>query len=860
MNFFKKSLLSLIFCAFLPISLHATDLTYQAKKISTLSKQVHKLSYQIAPEGILSTEAKKLTKVIEELEFSLKATLKDINSTPPSINHLKNLQIKIASLIPRLDLIDKDVQVKFKKIEGLLTTKGFGEEVFTRHNKYVKEYQEKLAKLKTYLTKLQTSDTDTELKTQITEVLEYIEKELKVDNVYRPGPPPAPPELPERRLLPTKWEYVPIKEFRLPKGRLLTQEELEKLRKQSQEIKTIPKLTTPTKGDLDQTPDIQITQEIQDLAASLNNNPVKIYEWVRNNIDFVPYWGSFKGSQGTLIERSGNSFDISSLLMALLRASNIPCRYGSATVGMDIERLKNWLGAECPEAVRDIFQSGYIKGAFLVDEEENIVGAQFQHIFVLAYVPYGYYRGWSIDTSEKTWIGLDASFKQYDYIKGTDTAREVSFDFDTYYAGTQSSSPVEYYKELIEDQGINLEDIRRSRKIRQEKVWYLPANLPYKYGVRSIIYLYSKLNDYMRYLMAFDIGAGTFFGSRTVEFYGKRLTLSYEPSKDLDKELIKEGLIGLAYYRLIVKVEGKEVAEGRVWAQLGSWQDIAVGILTPIFKDMIVLDHRLKVGSYYSISLDIGGDASPIIQQRLDKLEEAIEQGGDLWQDDIIGELLYIAFLKYQNDIELKGKELEEVMYYRYVKELKEALTAQQIRVVSLLKLPANIELEANIIDAKYNDLYFVPLDGDYGVNYEKWAELVHVHDMDSSFQEHRLWEEVVGIDSISAVKVIQYANTINLPIHVINKDNLESELAQLQVEYYIKDWIRDYITTHPYDTVTIPEDEFKYNDWHGVGWITLDYWKARGEYIIAGYLEGGMTTEYPRPNVWITSPANNSY
>ncbi|MEW6097132.1 MAG: hypothetical protein AB1567_11525, partial [bacterium] len=42
--------------------------------------------------------------------------------------------------------------------------------------------------------------------------------------------------------------------------------------------------------------------------------------------------------------------------------------------------------------------------------------------------------------------------------------------------------------------------------------------------------------------------------------------------------------------------------------------------------------------------------------------------------------------------------------------------------------------------------------------------------------------------------------------------------------------------------------------------WITLDYWKARGEYIIAGYLEGGMTTEYPRPNVWITSPANNSY
>ncbi|MEW6609004.1 MAG: lytic transglycosylase domain-containing protein, partial [bacterium] len=97
-------------------------------------------------------------------------------------------------------------------------------------------------------------------------------------------------------------------------------------------------------------------------------------------------------------------------------------------------------------------------------------------------------------------------------------------------------------------------------------------------------------------------------------------------------------------------------------------------------------------------------------------------------------------------------------------------------------------------------------------------------------------------------------------PIHVINKDNLESELAQLSVEDWIKDWIWDYIDTHPNDTVTIPEDEFLYNDWEGTGWITLDSDKAFGGYYISGYLQGGMTTERYIPIITIVFPTDGEY
>ncbi|MEW6621044.1 MAG: hypothetical protein AB1422_17220, partial [bacterium] len=57
-----------------------------------------------------------------------------------------------------------------------------------------------------------------------------------------------------------------------------------------------------------------------------------------------------------------------------------------------------------------------------------------------------------------------------------------------------------------------------------------------------------------------------------------------------------------------------------------------------------------------------------------------------------------------------------------------------------------------------------------------------------------------------------------------------------------------------------IPKRAFMYNDWYGMGWIILDPYYGYGLYVICGVLQGGMTTEYPRPNVWITSPANNSY
>src|SRR5258707_270768 len=74
-----------------------------------------------------------------------------------------------------------------------------------------------------------------------------------------------------------------------------------------------------------------ITPQIQALADGLQGNPRVIFNYVHDHIRFELYYGSKKGAQLTLLEKSGNDFDQSALLVALLRAAgytNVQYQFG----------------------------------------------------------------------------------------------------------------------------------------------------------------------------------------------------------------------------------------------------------------------------------------------------------------------------------------------------------------------------------------------------------------------------------------------------------------------------------------------------------------------------------------------------
>ncbi len=93
-----------------------------------------------------------------------------------------------------------------------------------------------------------------------------------------------------------------------------------------------------------------ITPDIQALANNLGGDPARIFNYVHDQIRYVHYFGSKKGAELTLLERSGNDFDQCALLVALLRAAGYSPSYQFAMLEMPYDNptnhqdLHHWLG------------------------------------------------------------------------------------------------------------------------------------------------------------------------------------------------------------------------------------------------------------------------------------------------------------------------------------------------------------------------------------------------------------------------------------------------------------------------------------------------------------------------------------
>jgi RHS repeat-associated protein len=103
---------------------------------------------------------------------------------------------------------------------------------------------------------------------------------------------------------------------------------------------------------------------LRTLAANLGNDPVRIYEWVRNNIRTEFYMGGERGAYMTYLERAGNDIDQCALLGALLKAAGFTPTYRYswlwvpriAASGPNQVGLYEWLGAVDDTGVASILQ------------------------------------------------------------------------------------------------------------------------------------------------------------------------------------------------------------------------------------------------------------------------------------------------------------------------------------------------------------------------------------------------------------------------------------------------------------------------------------------------------------------------
>jgi RHS repeat-associated protein len=98
--------------------------------------------------------------------------------------------------------------------------------------------------------------------------------------------------------------------------------------------------------------------EIAELARALHNDVDLIYDFVRNNVRTEWTYGLKKGPVGTLVNRSGTSFDQAALMVALLREAGYTAAFISGSVELSATQWQAWSGLTSATATCQLLSSG----------------------------------------------------------------------------------------------------------------------------------------------------------------------------------------------------------------------------------------------------------------------------------------------------------------------------------------------------------------------------------------------------------------------------------------------------------------------------------------------------------------------
>ncbi len=637
----------------------------------------------------------------------------------------------------------------------------------------------------------------------------------------------------------------------------------------------------PTPQDLAETIEVKFTQEIQDLAASLENNPVKIYNWVRNNIEFVPTYGSIQGASMCLQTKKCNDMDTASLLIALLRTSGISARYAVGTVEIPIDQAMNWVGGftDVPSGLSFITSGG--TPLISLNSGGKTVAAKIEHIWVEAYIDYIPSRG-AVHNQGDTWVPMDASFKQYTYTEGVDLQTAVPFDAQAFFdeinaTGTideaQSSATglsQELIKSKLDARTLQLEtfftanmpnatvaDVLGSKTIVPETFGFVPSALPYKLVVNGGNF--SEVSDALRHKVRFritgDVGVTSLTHEVTVpELAGKRITLGYLAATPEDQQVIdaNSGVTGLPAYLInlvpILRLEGTEIARGGS-VGMGKTEQFLMDFTVPGPAGGVdVVQNLVTAGAYYAIGLDpqkISSAQLDDLQARMELLKTQMANDPTFIpdSDEVIGQLLHVTVMGYFAELDNYQAVLGSLAKVLHLKPSTSAGIASVDLDVSLL---FGVPFEASTSGGMILDvdrIIIAPLSITGETN--NAISFVRGSGFLASALEFAVFEQLwksSNIKGISSTKALELANQLNMPIYRITQQNIAQVLPLLTVPQAVEDDIVNGINAGK--EVTIPQGEVSLGQWSGVGYIVEDPQTGAAAYLISGGLAGGATVD----------------
>ncbi len=654
----------------------------------------------------------------------------------------------------------------------------------------------------------------------------------------------------------------------------------------------------PGEEHLAVTLDAGITPAIETLAEQLDHEPVAIYQWVRKNIEFIPSYGSIQGAEYTLENQRGNAFDTASLLIALLRASEIPARYAMGTVEIPADQVMNWVGGvRAPGAAGNLLGQGGIPNVAMT-RGGRVDSFRLEHVWVEAWVDFHPSRG-ADHRQGDSWIPMDASFKQYDYGDGMALDQTVPFDAQALADTIEQQSTINEeegwvqgvpggaIEDSLEDYRAELEayidsqapdatvgEVLGTKGIKEVIHEQLAPSLPYQRITRQLTT--PELPDSLRWKFKYQLHTDTngYKGSElltieepTVALVGKKLALSFAPATQEDEDTLASYLPEadengefdpgdvpdtLPGYLINLKAEfaidEDSVANPDIEVTMGSGLISEMGYWQP-GRGWDTSENNPIAGEYRALALDLQG----ISVQAAEDLETSLEATrakldaedySGLTKQQLVGDMLYSTILGYfaLNDMQDRvGERQANSVGYRAPSY---GLFKTSLQPQYWFGLPRDVKASGLTMDVDHMSSIRVDKDN----NRERWVALNRAQGARMSAMEHLVPEEMYSTDDnpahgISAVKALQLAAAEGQKIWTITQSNLSQAMAALNLSSAVEADIRNAVRTGK--EVTAHEDTINFHGRPSAGYMVIDPKTGAGGYLIAGG-ENGSNTSTP--------------
>jgi hypothetical protein len=774
--------------------------------------------------------------------------------------------------LDRLDRLDRRMRAEFRQIERHIRQHELPPLIMERHARAEAEYRKGVDRAREAL--VAWSDPAPDPQAAASE-LQALLDELVAGPSHQPlDPDNLPWGSPEARVRPP----------------MTRQEDLQQLLQADETLQGEDAVAPAAAGNGDFQLQQAASPDIVALVEALDDDPVRIYHWVRNHIEFIPSYGVIQGADETLANRRGNAFDTATLLVGMLSAAGVEARYVYGTVDIPVEQVMNWVGGvTSPEAAGDLLGQGGVPVVSLVSGG-RVSHFRIEHVWVEALIDYEPSYG-AVHREGDAWIPLDASFKQYEYAEGLDFgSSDLPFDVEGHFESLLSDvefdevegwirgirrdavekgfvdflDAVEEFVDAQVEGEPTVGDVVGNKFIISLDDSTLPTGLPYRVISESnpVESLPASLHWQFRYELLDQHGFSLLsWQQRTASLAGRSLALSFRPSAQSDLDTLASFLpdtfdtdefdpssLPDSIPGYLVNVTPELTLDGAVIAaagriSMGTELHVRMGYRSPAHGWMTRV-HIGHAGEYHAVGLDLQGISNSRLARLEDQIAEArtrIEQDdhAGLTRHDVTGVWLqsgisgYFAMNNAQDDL---AQRIAGIVQYRLPSF---GIFKTTVSPVHWFGIPRDVSFDGFVMDIQHLMSQTVDRNGD---NEARVAFNRTVGPRISAL-EHIVPEEIFGVHDnpdggISAVKVLALATMEGQRLFSITQANLDLVMPQLQIDDATKSDIRNAVNRGM--EVTVSESSISHGGWQGVGYVVIDPTTGAGGYMISGGINGG--------------------